>query len=390
MKNTKLIKSLWIYPLMAIIGVVFLLLISCEGTEEKSPFPDIPEGNVLVVFDLPGVYVPLSGFDNDRQITRGVTVTDNHPNYLVDLNSLPVGTPVWVLVGQWSVGEGRYVEQVPKAYKVMASGAAYRQLYPCEVNQNLQGGETHYSMNMDGQGTHMLLKKGEKYLFRMLSMAVDKELVLKDNRYTVDVDNGDYLYSNDDRYPTGDPAIYPVRTKAVEYEVPASAATEIIEMKLNPMIQQTAKMQLVICPGQGVHDLEILSEGCELSGLETGPREWGPNLADTLKLQFGPKLGYIKQNTFTSIEHTSPGDINPHSDLMWETAVLPTDARSNSMSILLNLRVNGNPVQYMALLSDQMWQHARSYNLWCQVSIKDGITVFNFTTTGWSTEVPME
>lgn len=390
MENIKLRKSLLLHILSAVTGMICLLLISCEGTEEQSPFPDIPEGHVMMVFDLPGVYASLGTPDNNKQTTRGVTVTDNHPNYLTTLNSLPTGSLVWVLVGQWDTTTGSYIEQTPKGYKVIASGAAYRQLYPCEVRQNVQGNETHYTLDPDQQGTHVILKKGEKYRFRILSTSVDKRLTFKDNRYTVLLDNGDYLYSNDERYPTGDPAVYPVRTRPIEYEVPPTAPTEVIEIKLNPMIQQTAKMQLTICPGEGVHELQILPEGCELSGLETGPREWGPNLADTLKLQFGPKLGYIKENVFASVEHTSPGETTPHTDLRWETTVLPNDARSNSMSLLLNLRINGVPVQYMTLLSDQLWQHARSYNLRCRVSIKDGITVFNFTTAGWSTEVPME
>lgn len=368
-----------------------LLLASCTTADDASnpDFPDIPEDEVMVLFGLPSVYAAATGFSGKEMTTRGVTVPENHPNYLETLNPLPAGSLVWVLVGVLNDAD-QYIEQAPKAYRVLASGADFRQLYPCEVVTETQAGEALYSANPEGRGSHVLLKKGATYRFRMLSAAAANKLIFKDDRYVVRLNNGDVLFSNDYRYPTEDLPQYTVRTKPIEgYHIPLNASSEVLQMRLNPMIHQMAKMQLVICPGAGVHDLQVLSEGCELSGLEAGPREWGPNPADTLKLKFGPKLGYIKENVFTEVEHQPQGGA-VHSDLMWETTVLPTDARNNSMSLLLNLRINGVPVQYMTLLSDQVWQHARSYNLRCTVSISGGITVFNFTTAGWSVEAPME
>ena len=74
-------------------------------------------------------------------------------------------------------------------------------------------------------------------------------------------------------------------------------------------------------------------------------------------------------------------------DLVGDICILPTDARSNTVTILLNMAVNGVPTQYITTLNGMVFEHAKSYNMTFTVGLQNKIVVVNWQNVSWTDDI---
>lgn len=310
-----------------------------------------------------------------------VPATRVMPLDTMTLYPLPEGTTMWMTVSE-EQPDGSWLKSDPKPYVVLSSGAGYNSLHACAMTRVTEQGVTLLRIDPATLSAPLYLKSG-RYKFRMISPALD---LTADGR-RAQIDNGLYFYSSDDRYPN---------TEASPQTITTSVAG-VQHIDLKPMIQQVARMQFTLYKGTNVYDLDVLPAGIEISGIQNAdaaePYNWSSeNLADTLKMKQGDKRGRtvireFRQGTTTVTEN---GVAQVKDAIIGHTGVLPTDGRSNSISVLLNLEVNGVPTQYMLLLNGQLLRAAYTYNYRIAVSMKNGVVVAAWTNSSWSTEVPLQ
>jgi hypothetical protein len=133
----------------------------------------------------------------------------------------------------------------------------------------------------------------------------------------------------------------------------------------------------------------MMGNGVEISGIQD-PYMHNPggddfnwssmDTADTLVMRLGDKRAWV----------TLPGErftTNADGDLVGEICILPTDARSNTVSILLNMAVNGVPTQYITTLNGMVFEHAKSYNMTFTVGLQNNIVVVNWQNVSWTDEI---
>lgn len=311
-----------------------------------------------------------------------VPVTRVMPLDTMTLYPLPEGATLWLTISEkqsdnsWIMGE-------PKPYVVLASEAGYNSLHACSFTELTEDGVQIRRIDPATVSAPLYLKNGT-YKFRMISPALD---LTKSNNRTK-VDNGLYFYSTDDRY---------TNTQAKEQTiVVTTSGTQNIE--LNPMIQQVARMQFTLYKDDNVSSLEMMPGGIEISGIqnaeEAEPYNWSSeSIADTLKMKMGDKRGrvVIRQFRQSTTEVTEGSGVTVQkASWVGDTGVLPTDARSNSISVLLNMRVNGIPTQYMLLLNNQVLRAAYTYNYRIAISVKNGVVVATWTNYSWGVDVPLQ
>lgn len=309
-----------------------------------------------------------------------VPATRVMPLDTMTLYPLPEGATLWLTISE-KQPDGSWIMGDPKPYVVLATGAGYNSLHACSFTEVTEGATHIRRVEPTTTSSPLYLKSGT-YKFRMISPALDMNT---DNR--IKVDNGLYFYSTDDRY---------TNTQAKEQSiVVTTSGTQNIE--LNPMIQQVARLQFTLYKGENVSSLEMMSGGIEIAGIqnaeEAAPYNWSSeSIADTLEMKMGSKRGrvVIRQFRESTTEVTEDsGAVVQKASLVGDIGVLPTDARSNSISVLLNIKVNGVPTQYMLLLNNQVLRAAHTYNYRIAISMKNGVVVAVWTYYSWSADVPL-
>lgn len=106
------------------------------------------------------------------------------------------------------------------------------------------------------------------------------------------------------------------------------------------------------------------------------------NKADTLVMRLGDKRAWI----------SLPGEkfvTDSNGNLVGDICILPTDARCNTVAILLNMSVNGVPTQYITTLNGMIFEHAKSYNMTFNVGLKNNIVVVNWQNISWTEDIEM-
>lgn len=341
--------------------LVVSLFIGCgdeaELAAEKS-------GKMRVALAMPGCYELSSG-----SATRVVSNSE-----LTTLKPFDDGTTLWLAVYEnKGTADNRSYNSSPDTL------AAY------VVRQTSSGGETYstlYRCEADDEGNAVsessepfYLESGKYYKFRAISPARK----LEDN-YSLHVRNGEYVLSSDDRYTQTES-----KEILITYEDDAAGITIV---RLNPLVHQTAQMQFAIQAGTGVHDLQILPAGIEISGIQDADANdnylnW--MLADTLTMYLGDKNSWVTIDEFTTTTAT-----DGTKTIVGKTGVLPTDATSNSIIVLLNLRVNEVNSQYTLMLNKMVMKAAHSYNFNITVNVEDGVSVAVWQNQSWVTDVNME
>lgn len=341
------------------------LLFSCASPEPQEIGRD---GLVQVNFVAPQVYGHVPTRTQTKAVGDIDEVLDNLP-----ITDLEEGATLW-LTYELKTGDATYDPPVLKPYVVRRSGGGYTALYAC--GYTVDGDKVMVTEEDAAETTSPLyLKHDAVYRFRMISPAMP----IYEDDLSMMVDNGDSFCSSDQRY---------LETSSLDTQIQATTSG-VNYVKLNPMIQQTARLKFTLKKGSNVSSIRMMGDGVEISGIQNPylhssvgeVYNWSSmNLADTLVMRLGDKRAWL----------TLPGDrfsTDGEGNLVGEICILPTDARSNTVAILLNMAVNGVPTQYFTTLNRMVFEHAKSYNMTFSVSLKNDIVVVNWQNVSWTEDI---
>ena len=315
--------------------------------------------------------------------TRAHNLGDNYNefSYVPDLIKLPIDATVWLTYRKAKPGitnpnpENESDWEAPnlQAY-VVADAAGFNALYPIGSHVVTENGVKYLEVDENYQITNPLYLKDGFYQFRMVSPA---NIIRQDN-LAMQVDNGMYVYANDERYNQ-------TASKVIEVVNNNQGVQNIV---LNPMINETARIKVSLTPGANVTTMEMMSQGIELSGLQNPETESGKlafkwsslAIQDTLVMKMADKHA----NAFIK-------DFEVHDDgsMVGSVGILPTNSMSTASVVLINLAVNGIPTQYVITLSQIKFVHGHSYNLDVEVGLNGNINVLNWANQSWTGEVTL-
>lgn len=353
--------------------LITLLAVSCVQREPSG----VPEDGMVEVHILaPQVYGhevggPATKADGSNVIGD---IKDRLNNGQVPIVDLAEGTTLWLTYEHFDTAISKYDPPVLKSYVVRRAGGGYQALYACAFSE-VDGKLVVDADDVSITATPLYLKHDETYRFRMISPA----LPISQSDLSMHVDNGDSFCSSDQRYG---------QTSSVDTKIVA-AASGVNYISMNPMIQQTARLRFTLKKGANVSSIVMMGDGVEISGLQDpylhnvdGDKyNWSSmDSADTLVMRLGDKRAWV----------TLPGErftINADGDLVGDICILPTDARSNTVTILLNMAVNGVPTQYITTLNGMVFEHAKSYNMTFTVGLQNNIVVVNWQNVSWTDDI---
>lgn len=336
----------WLYVAMV------LLCMSCatDSSEEEVNTEELVQVNPVAN----GYYTSIIPSTHSR-------AADSNTLKNVTIHPLENGSTIRLMVYD---NNKKFIAKYSRTYLVYNSGESESTLLsPCDVDDD--GKVTSVT------GTPLYMTPGT-YYFRILSPA--KALNSK-NSFVNRVDNGEYLLATDDRYTQT--AMMQAEIKKVKQQ------NNTQTLYLPPIINQTARMQFTIKSGEGVHSLDMLTEGIEISGIQR-PEENTNNINWVNGGQLPVKVGDLQ-----GLVRITEATRNADNSLMAHTGILPTDARSQSINILLNLKVNGNPTQYQMMLNKMLIEAGHSYNYTATVKISNGVTVLTWQNRSWTENVEM-
>ncbi len=340
------------------------------------PVPD--DGLVEVRLLAPQIY----GHQPDVPGTKAVGDIESHLGS-DKIRNLAEGSTLWLVYehqitsddpSTTEVNEAQYEAPVLKAYVVKSSGGGYQALYACKHTEKNGMLEVN-AADASTTESPLYLKHDQVYRFRMISPA----LPISKSDMSMHVDNGVSFCASDQRYS---------QTASVDQRIEAEQSG-VNYVQLNPMVQQMARLRFNLEKGANVSTLNMMSDGVEISGIQnpyihssSGTRyNWSSMAAsDSLVMRKGDKRAWVAlpgESFTTDASGNLSGDI----------CILPTDARSNTVTILLNLAVNGVPTQYITTLNGQVFEHAKSYNMNFRVSLSNNIVVVNWQNIAWTDDL---
>lgn len=375
--------------LIVLVGTAFM-----TGCSEKEVVKT-PDGT-RIEFRLPGYYdnlVPYARTKAGDVISPEDSIRNLGGRYgTPDLISLPVGSTLWLTFSELQQ-DGTYTDPDLKAYKIMDDGG-YHSMYACTFHEETGAdGFTYKVIDEETTGQPLILEDGT-YRFKMISPALpicyDEE-----KGWRLPVDNGMYFYSTDGRYHETLPKDIVVDSKNL-----VNDGNNVQYVKLNPIVNQTARWNFRIFKGENVQSLEMMVAGIEVSGLqnpydtEDGTQQmfyWASDdIRDTLVMKRGDKLQWVKIPAAEMWKEEAIGPSGTYEEaLCGDVGFLPTNALSTTVVILFNMVVNGIPTQYETTVNRHIFEHAHSYNIGAVVDQKDGIRLFNWLNQSWSSDLEL-
>lgn len=356
---------------------VLFLAVSCIQREPSG----VPEDGLVEVHILPPqvyghqVGSPATKADGENVIGD---IGDRLSNDQVPIIDLAEGTTLWLTYERRNTDDGvepkEYDTPVLKSYVVRSAGGGYQALYACAFRE-VEGKLVVNADDASTTATPLYLKHDETYRFRMISPA----LPISQSDLSMHVDNGDSFCSSDQRY---------TQTSSKDTKIVATASG-VNYISMNPMIQQTARLRFTLKKGDNVSSIVMMGDGVEISGIQDpylhdpggDNYNWSSmDTADTLVMRLGDKRAWV----------TLPGErftTNAAGNLVGDICILPTDARSNTVTILLNMAVNGVPTQYITTLNGMVFEHAKSYNMTFTVGLQNNIVVVNWQNVAWTYDI---
>lgn len=270
---------------------------------------------------------------------------------------MPEGSTLYLMIEEWDVDAWKISEKYPMKPYVVGGASS---LYPCEVYDD-------GTVIPGSSGSPLMLTNG-RYRFHAVSPARKLETVVANGttyHNVMKIKNGDYVIASDTRWHD----TYPTDV-AVEID-PSSPMMQ--EVELNPLIHQTAQMKFYIKKGRNVSSLDVLPDGVSISGIQDDTKDgisfhWSTD-ESLLPMKVGDKYHGVTIREWKEIEEDG------EEYLVGEAAILPTDASTNAVFIVFNLRVNDVPTQYMMSLHQQYYKSSYSYEYRFKVDVEDGITV---------------
>ena len=256
---------------------------------------------------------------------------------------------------------------------IVQNSAGYNALYPIPSEIQQEGGVDYLVVTDTEHYSNPLYLKPGYYQFRMVSPA--NKIVVSNLK--MQVNNGMYVYANDERYTQ-------TRSKVIKVKNNNAGVQNIT---LNPMINQTARIKVTLNPGPNVSRMEMLSQGVEISGLQNPEREpdgklmfqWSSlDIRDTLQMKKADKYSRAYITDFS---------VNSDGSITGDVGILPTDAMSTMTVILVNMAVNGIPTQYLLPLYSLIFHHGHSYNLNLEIGLDGDIRVMSWANQAWTGDV---
>lgn len=394
----------------SLIALAAVLLAAFACTDGYRPESGSPEGLTRVEFRLP-YYYGEGGFSFEEGVrTKADQLDDlrdlNHMKPGIQAFPVPEGRTLW-LTYSVKQDDGEFSEPDLQAYQVHNAGG-YNALYPCEIittegTDNKGNPVVFKSIDTTSASSPLYLAPGT-YKFKMISPAlqiIQEEAQDGGFNWKLPIDNGMYFCSTDGRYR---------QTVGKEIDItlpdPSVSKDYVQYVTLNPMIQQTVKMDFRIMKGENVDSLAILPAGVEISGLQNpglnASYYWtSENIADTLVMKMGDKRSWVSlkpsgfrvDDNYTWDENRdmtiSANEVFPGT-LVGDIGVLPTDSRSTTVIITFNLLVNGIPTQYVSTLNEIVLQHGHSYVMNLKVWKEDGITLFAWQYQSWTGDLELD
>lgn len=380
--------------LIYILTALAIVVTSCSRFEEQ-------DGNgegIKVEFRLPGMYDHISG----NVATKATDMLDplrhindsdpTGPGY-ARLTNLPVGSTLWLTYSKIDEVSGTYSEPELKAYRIVENGG-FHSMFACTFHEETGSDGLIYKVIDDGTTGQPLILSDGTYRFKMISPALpithDAE-----KGWRLPVDNGMYFMATDGRYHETVAKEIVVDSQSLEND-----GKNVMYVRLNPIINQTARWTFRIFKGNNVESLEMMPAGIEVSGLQNpydtadGQKEafyWASDdIADTLKMKMGDKLQWVKIPADEMWKAQETGlDGKQAEALCGDVGFLPTNSLSTTVVILFNMLVNGIPTQYETTLNQKIYEHAHSYNIGVEVDQKNGIRLFNWQNQAWVSDMEL-
>jgi len=349
------------YRLSGIILVLLAVIAACS--KEKSEVHT--KGTEIRIVE-PTVY---AGGTLGTVASKSYTLGDGHNEFTTvpALTTLPVGTTVW-LTFRYKNADDSWGDPNLQAYVVLNS-AGYNALYPCKSTEDSDG---YLTVDSPVTTTTPLYLEDGTYQFRMVAPANK----IKKSTLSMQVENGMYLYSSDERY---------TETASKEILV-ESTGSGVQNIQLNPIIHQMARIKVKMRMGSNVYKMEMMPNGIEISGLQD-PEEDNTGLTfDWSSLDVADTLVMKKANKYTRVYMTD-FTYNDDGSIEGEVGILPTDCMSTQMVLLFNIAVNGIPTQYVLTLKERKFFHGHSYNLDLSIGLNGNITVMSWANQSWTGEL---
>ena len=383
--------------LIYIFAASCLILCSCSHREDIGG--DSDQEGVRIEFRLPGMYDHINAgiqtkADDRLEPLRHINCTDPGGPEYAHLSTLQVGTTLWLTYSVKDEQTGEYSEPELKAYMVIDTGG-YHSMFPCTFHdETREDGCVYKVLNDDAATDQPLILSDGTYRFKMISPALPITYDAEKG-WRLPVDNGMYFYATDGRYHETI-----ANDIVVDSDALGNTGDNVMYVKLNPIINQTARWRFRIFKGDNVQSLEMLSAGIEVSGLQDpfdtvdGEREnfyWASDdIADTLKMKMGSKHQWVKipSEDMWTAQETGPDGV-PAEALCGDVGFLPTNSLSTTVVILFNMLVNGIPTQYETTVNQMIFSHAHSYNIGVEVDQKEGIRLFNWQNQAWSSDLEL-
>lgn len=335
--------------------LIAMMLVSCtDSFHEQDTAEEIPEGCVRVNFTLSGSYGgPLSDLSRSNPL-------DNYSPV-----KIPDGTTLWIAV---------YKENSTDPQQVKSFVVKGNTLYPCKVDDD--GNVT------DENDVPLYLESGT-YTFRAIGPA--RKLTDDKRLY---IENGQYVIANDERNRFNKGLLPTTRGTKGVVAILDNTVNPVVEVLLNPLINQTAKLKFTIKAGDNVYKLGVQTTGVEIDGLQDNY-----SISNDVKSPWNWTLGTdtliaYRGNKNTKLTLTEPVEIT-NEKVVYETSILPTDAYSTPLIILFSMRVNGVPSQFQMMLSRKLFLTGYSYHYMGTINLKDGIAAMEWMNVGWETNVPI-
>lgn len=378
-----------------IFTIVAALACSCSQYEETAG--SMGDG-VRIEFLIPQVYDNISGSVMTKAVDtldplRHINDDDPSKPHYARLTTLPVGSTLWLTYSKKNEETGEYSDPELQAYKIVDNGG-YHSMFACTFHQEEHpDGLTYNVIDEQTTGKPLILDDGS-YKFKLISPALPITLD-PEKGWRLPVDNGMYFCATDGRYHETVAKDVVVDSKSLN-----NNGKNVLYVKLNPIINQTARWRFRIFKGDNVESLEMMAAGIEVSGLQNpydteGQERVGfywasDDIADTLKMKMGDKLQWVKLPAadIWKAQEISPSGLQAEA-LCGDVGFLPTNALSTTVVILFNFLINGIPTQYETTVNQMIFEHGHSYNIGVEVDQKDGIRVFNWLNQSWTGDLEL-
>lgn len=330
----------YIYKLVLFFSVAAF----CSCSENEEFLPQTGE-LVPVKIQLPGVYDAPAGNNKTR--------ATNHS----ELDGVPIlqlkeKSTLWLFAKK-----GNNTPTI-QGYMVKSANGGVQSLYPCGTKTNPDGTKDIDTTQIST--TPLYLESGTRYTFSAISPALT---IYSGNKFKIV--NGQYAVATNNAW---------TQTQATTLTFTGKEGVVV----LNPLMQIGARMTFTIKKTDQISSVSVIQSGVEVDGLGEDPGSANYSVGDNLTSEVGDSYNrlFVPSSTFKE-------DVSGNT-LKSEIGINPVDCRSTAVYVILNLMVNGTPVQYTFAVKDRFFKPGYSYDYTIEIDIKDGITIANWQENSWS------